>query len=79
MTYIFPLDYESILKRIDNINPQKYSKTRNYIGGDVSMLSPYITRGVVSLPFIREKLLEKYSHKDCLKYIQELAWREYFY
>jgi deoxyribodipyrimidine photo-lyase len=44
----------------------------------VSKLSPYITRGVISLPVIRDIVYESYSAKDAEKFIQELAWREYF-
>jgi len=74
----FPTDYNSILNRINNINAVQYAKTRNFINGAVTYLSPYIARGIVSLPFIKEKILQRYSFKQAEKLIQELAWREYF-
>ena len=40
--------YTDILKRIDLINPLEYARTRNFIDGSVSMLSPFISRGVIS-------------------------------
>ena len=63
---------------IDVIDPIAYAKTRNQLSGAVTRLSPYITRGVITLPDIRVRLLQKHSVKDCEKLIQELAWREYF-
>lgn len=43
-TFDFPLSLERIDERIDQIDPVKYGKTRNYIDGDVTHLSPYISR-----------------------------------
>ncbi|MCI5051228.1 MAG: deoxyribodipyrimidine photolyase [Candidatus Pacebacteria bacterium] len=74
----FPLEYQKIIQRIENINPKKYAQTRNHLDGAVTYLSPYITRGVITLPQIRDIVLEKYSKKDSEKLIQELTWREYF-
>lgn len=70
--------YQQILEQIDAIDPVAYAKTRNHLSGAVTKLSPYITRGVITLPAIRDRLLERHSSKDCEKLIQELAWREYF-
>ncbi|MFM2424205.1 MAG: hypothetical protein RLZZ70_596 [Candidatus Parcubacteria bacterium] len=72
------LTIEEIIARIDAIDVVAYSKTRNHLEGAVSRLSPYISRGVVSLPFIRDRILKRASAKDAEKFIQELAWREYF-
>jgi deoxyribodipyrimidine photo-lyase len=75
----FPTDYNSILKRIDKINPLQYVKTRNFIDGAVTYLSPYISRGVISVKQVQESVLSK-GHKPATieKFLQELAWREYF-
>lgn len=70
--------YQEILDQIDSINPIEYAKTRNYLEGAVTRLSPYISRGVITLPQIRERVLSRYSEKDAEKLLQELAWREYF-
>jgi deoxyribodipyrimidine photo-lyase len=70
--------YEQILEQIDSVDPTLYAKTRNKHDGAVTKLSPYITRGVITLPEIKERLLAKHSKQDCSKLIQELAWREYF-
>ncbi len=72
------LSYSEILTLVDAINPVAYAKTRNHLEGAVTKLSPYITRGVLSLPVIRDRILTHYSEQASEKFIQELAWREYF-
>lgn len=74
----FPAKYPYIIEQIDKINPIAYSKTRNYIDGSVTKLSPYISRGVISLPMVKEVILTKYSKHQSEKLLQELAWREYW-
>lgn len=78
LSYQFSTSYSEILEQIQQINPKKYSQTRNMLDGAVTRLSPYITRGVVSLPYIRDTVLQNHSKSDSFKLIQELAWREYF-
>jgi deoxyribodipyrimidine photo-lyase len=76
---LFPTTYDAIVERVNNINPIKYASTRNYLNGKITYLSPYISRGVISLPQIVKTILDKgYPLKSCEKLIQELAWREYF-
>lgn len=70
--------YQDILAYIDTFDVTAYAKTRNHLTGTVSKLSPYITRGVINLPTIRNRILERYSYEQAEKFIQELAWREYF-
>ena len=60
------------------INPRDYERSRNSLNGKVTMLSPYITAGVISLVQIKAKILEKHSLDNSYKLIQELAWRDYF-
>jgi deoxyribodipyrimidine photo-lyase len=75
----FPTDYESILERIEAIDPIKYAQTRNFLNGRITYLSPYLSRGVISLPQILNSILKKgYPAKAAEKLIQELAWREYY-
>ena len=68
-------DIVNFVKEFDVV---AYQKTRNHLSGNVSRLSPFITRGVISLPEIRDIVLERYSHKQAEKFIQELVWREYW-
>ncbi len=72
------LSYEEIIKLVDAFDVRSYAKTRNHLEGTVSFLSPYVTHGVIDLPTIRNHVLQKYSPKEAEKFIQELAWREYF-
>lgn len=75
----FPTEYEEILKRIDDVDPIKYARTRNYTDGAVSYLSPYISRGVISTKQVFKRILERgYSFPEAEKFIQELAWRDYW-
>jgi deoxyribodipyrimidine photo-lyase len=75
----FPADYFSILERIENVDPIRYGKTRNFIDGDVTYLSPYISRGVISVKQVKEIVMQKgYKPYQIEKFLQELAWREYF-
>ena len=75
----FPTAYSAILARINDIDPVQYSKTRNFINGAVTYLSPYISRGVISVKQIRDAVLQQgYKPYQIEKFLQELAWREYF-
>jgi len=74
----FPTNYSDILQRIKNIQPLQYSKTRNFTDGDVTYLSPYISRGVISLPQMARQALKKHTPFQIQKFLQELAWREYW-
>jgi deoxyribodipyrimidine photo-lyase len=40
----FASDYKVILAKINQIGSLKYGKTRKYVNGDVTYLSPYISR-----------------------------------
>tara|TARA_B110000211_G_scaffold52155_1_gene57482 strand:- start:3806 stop:4933 length:1128 start_codon:yes stop_codon:yes gene_type:complete len=76
---IFPISYTEILQRIRKIDPVKYGSTRNYINGSVTYLSPYISRGVISTKFVLSEVLSRgYKPAQIEKFIQELAWRDYW-
>ena len=75
----FSTKYTDILDAIDVIDPINYAKTRNFKNGKVTRLSPYISRGIISTRFIYNKLFVKgYNLKKCEKFIQELAWRDFW-
>ena len=74
----FPTDYKSILERLHNIDPVAYGRTRNFIDGAVTYLSPYISRGVISLAQVKEVALQKGGVQKTYKFLQELAWRAYW-
>jgi len=41
-------------ERLDAFRPFDYSQTRNHLQGAVSMLSPYLTHGVLSVPEVAD-------------------------
>lgn len=76
---MFPTDLPGILQRVGRIDPVRYGKTRNYLKGAVTYLSPYISRGVLSTRYVLNEVLERgFSPAQIEKFIQELAWRDYF-
>lgn len=74
----FPTDYKSILQKVERVKPLQYASTRNFTDGAVSYLSPYISRGVISLAQVARQVLKKHNPHQIQKFLQELAWREYW-
>ncbi len=75
----FSTDYTEIIQQIHKIDPVAYGKTRNYLNGAVTKLSPYISRGVISTKQIAEIVLSKgYDPVQIESFLKELAWRDYF-
>lgn len=75
----FPTEYSTIVEKVEAIQPREYSRTRNFVDGAVTRLSPYISRGVISTKMVLDSLLERgFSVSECTKFIQELTWREFF-
>ena len=71
--------YDSIVEKLDQIDPIKYAKNRNFLWGSVTQLSPYVARGVISTKQIRESLLSRgFTDHRCERFFQQLAWRDYF-
>ncbi|GAB1307516.1 hypothetical protein KH5_01990 [Urechidicola sp. KH5] len=76
---VFQTNYNEILKCLNTIDPENYSKTRNFKDGAVTYLGPYISRGVISTRFVYEHIcLLKIPWESSEKLIQELAWRDYW-
>ena len=72
--------FDEIIEKLNQINPVKYSKDRNFIDGSVSKLSPYISRGIISTKFIYKFLILKgYRLNQIEKFVQELTWRDYWH
>ncbi|MEY4335578.1 MAG: hypothetical protein RLZZ45_497, partial [Bacteroidota bacterium] len=73
------MNYEQLLQKLDAFDPLAYSKTRNFIDGGVTELSPYISRGFIDTKTILEHLVERgFKYYQLEKFIQQMAWREYF-
>lgn len=69
------LELEDYIRSID---VSKYRELRNYLG-ESTELSEYITRGFITLPHVRNLLLEQNTPDASYKLINELAWREYWH
>lgn len=75
----FPISYEEIINRMESVNPVRYKDTRNFIDGDLTYLSPYIARGVISTRQVMQSVLERgFEFHKAEKLFQELAWRDYW-
>jgi deoxyribodipyrimidine photo-lyase len=76
---IFETNYSKIIDKIEAIDPIRYGYTRNYLDGAVSRLSPYISRGVITTRMVFESLLNRgFQPVEIEKFVQELAWRDYW-
>lgn len=76
---MFSTNYIDILRKINSIDPIEYGRTRNYIHGAVSYLSPYISRGVISTKLVLDNIISKgFSFQEVESIIKELLWRDYF-
>ncbi|MBN1339913.1 MAG: hypothetical protein JXA03_11355 [Bacteroidales bacterium] len=75
----FATDYTAIIEKADRIDPVEYRKTRNYVDGAVTYLSPCISRGVISTRQVLETVLAKgYKIPEIESFVKELCWRDYF-
>jgi deoxyribodipyrimidine photo-lyase len=67
------------LARLKDFRIDRYSKQRNFLDGEVSRLSPYISRGCLSLEEIRVWALQQPRSGSVEKFVAELAWRAFFH
>ena len=79
MEQIFTTDYKAILQKIEQVDPVQYGKNRNYVNGAVTLLSPYISRGVISTRQVLNSILERgFKIQEIESFVKELCWRDYF-
>ncbi len=75
----FPTTLSEVYARIDQFDPEKYARTRNFVKGGVSYLSPYLSRGFITVPQVVKRLKDRgIGLEQAEKFIQELAWREFY-
>ncbi|WP_276388369.1 FAD-binding domain-containing protein [Eudoraea chungangensis] len=76
---LFPSSLDEVIRRIENVDPISYGRTRNYVDGKVTYLSPYISRGFTTTKRILDSVIRRgYKPAQIEKFIQELAWRDYW-
>ena len=74
------------LKRFDDFiekNLSEYAKLRNFDFGiqnrkNISLLSPYISHGIINETEVINKVLKKHLFNKSEKFIQEVMWRIYW-
>jgi len=66
------------LQRVASVRPAAYARTRNHLEGAVTGLSPYIAHGLVTLPEVLARVLERGPLEVQHKLVFELGWREFF-
>lgn len=75
----FPTTLEAVYARIDAFDPAHYARSRNFLNGGVSYLSPYLSRGFITVPQVVARLKGRgIGMEQAEKFIQELAWREFY-
>lgn len=82
MQYETTIKYEpsrqAALDVLANIDPAQYSRSRNFLDGAVTGLSPWITHGYTNVREATQVLMKKHKLSFEDKLIFEFAWREFF-
>ncbi|MEY4274681.1 MAG: Deoxyribodipyrimidine photo-lyase, partial [Bacteroidota bacterium] len=55
----FPTKLAEVYQRIDQFDPEHYARSRNFITGGVSYLSPYLSRGFITVPQVVKRLKDR--------------------
>lgn len=69
---------EAALNQLSLVVPDAYAKSRNFLDGAVTYLSPWVTHGFLDTREIAIQLRKKYELDFEHKMIFELGWREFF-
>ncbi len=64
--------------RLAAVRPAAYARSRNFIDGAVTGLSPYLSHGLLSLPQVLASVNAREPLAVQHKLVFELGWREYF-
>ncbi len=73
------VDRAEVTARLEYIDPRAYDKTRNYLDGSVTWLSPFLTHGITTTVELSQSVLLKHKTSSCYRFLFELAWREFFH
>jgi deoxyribodipyrimidine photo-lyase len=76
----WPGGLAAALQRLQAVDASRYGRTRNFLNGAVTRLSPYLRHGVLSLAEVwrvaRSRVRDPRS--DAEKFASELGWRDYW-
>ena len=67
------------LARAASVDPARYARTRNFLSGDVTRLSPYVTHSLISIPELLASIHARRPLTWDDKLAFEFGWREYFH
>jgi deoxyribodipyrimidine photo-lyase len=67
------------LESLQSFQLEKYGKQRNFLDGEVSRLSPYVSRGCLELEELRQWALKQARSKSVEVFVSELGWRAFFH
>ncbi|MEM6562238.1 MAG: FAD-binding domain-containing protein [Planctomycetota bacterium] len=68
---------QAALERLHGIDPVRYAKVRNHVGGG-TQLSAYLRHGCLSLAECKHFALERHKRHQVEKFINELGWRDFY-
>jgi deoxyribodipyrimidine photo-lyase len=74
----FVASRQAALGQLSLVVPDAYAKTRNFLDGAVTYLSPWITHGFLDTREAATELRKKFELNFEHKMIFELGWREFF-
>ncbi len=66
------------LLRLQRVDPVAYDRSRNFLDGAVTGLSPYVRHGCITLGEARAHSLRVVPAQRAWKFIFELAWRDFW-
>ena len=70
---------EAGLARLAAIDPAAYGRSRNFLSGAVTRLSPWLRHGVLSLAEVRDVAITRVREPaEAEKLVSELGWRDYW-
>ncbi|MFN8750908.1 MAG: FAD-binding domain-containing protein [Betaproteobacteria bacterium] len=70
---------EAAIAQLDRVDPAAYARSRNFLDGAVTGLSPWITHGMLDLPEVLARLRQRHCLGPEDKLVCELGWREFFH
>ena len=70
---------QAALQQLAAIAPVDYGRSRNFLNGAVTRLSPYLRHGVLTLAEVRDAVVARIAARaEGEKLVTELAWRDYW-
>ncbi len=74
----FPPTDHALNVRLKHINPVSYARTRNFLTGSVTRISPYINHGFTTTFDVNKFLQRKFNICKNHKLVKELAWHDFY-